>query len=725
MEESRFIGHLNWQITSRTPKPVPQQLHTAIFSVKQRGTEKIHELLLNISDPFHESYGKYLTRNEIGELTSNWEYTNAALSVLRAIDRVEITEVSIHGEYITATAPVKIWEILFRSKFYLFSHENVKAARMPKYHMPPSLSPYIGSVFNLVDFPFSFQFQFSKEKSQSNVNPDLNEVQFQPPRAFASTPTPYFVNSSSLIAVADPAYINFIHNISNNTGNNLGSQLVYSTISQSYSKADLSSFQTFFGLPLQQPISSIGGHVFDGPCSNATICAEANLDIQWLMALSQSTPTTVYYDENSDGNFLSFITTMANFNDPPLVICISYGTLESTLSDKVLEQWNLEAQKLGVQGVTIICASGDSGVSGYFMDPKYCGYGPIFPASSPYVTTVGSLQPKISVINKKFTVTGLRASQSDLGGAATSGGGFSQRFPTPSWQKNAVTNYFSSLTSKPANFSFHNKSSFLPLGTYNAGGRGYPDVSAWGAYVWVTLNKKLDSAAGTSVSAPIVGGMVSLLNANRLARGLPSLGFLNPLLYGNNRFIQDITSGNNSCLLAGYNIGKPAPKMCCRQGFLAGKGWDPVTGLGAINFRNFKAALLPQNSSMHPSQVLTRSIMQTKKQTQKPTQRQTKKQTQKPSLRQTKKYDAGVKNTQKQTPQNTHRLVQKITTKPTLRVTLVQLIKSTMRPSLKQTLRPIYVPVVVKHHNTSPYLTPFTPSTFILICCVVLYCIRP
>ena len=49
----------------------------------------------------------------------------------------------------------------------------------------------------------------------------------------------------------------------------------------------------------------------------------------------------------------------------------------------------MEAIKLLAQGVTILSAAGDAGVSGDGVDSRYCGYNPIFPASSVYVTAVG------------------------------------------------------------------------------------------------------------------------------------------------------------------------------------------------------------------------------------------------------------------------------------------------------------------------------------------------
>lgn len=47
----------------------------------------------------------------------------------------------------------------------------------------------------------------------------------------------------------------------------------------------------------------------------------------------------------------------------------------------------------------------------------------------------------------------------------------------------------------------------------------------------VVLNGKLIPVDGTSASAPIFAGVITLLNDARASAGLPPLGFLNPMLY--------------------------------------------------------------------------------------------------------------------------------------------------------------------------------------------------
>jgi tripeptidyl-peptidase-1 len=56
------------------------------------------------------------------------------------------------------------------------------------------------------------------------------------------------------------------------------------------------------------------------------------------------------------------------------------------------------------------------------------------------------------------------ACSADTNGVITSGGGFSNVYGRPSWQKEFVTEYFNSVTTSPSS-------------GYNTTGRGYPDVS--------------------------------------------------------------------------------------------------------------------------------------------------------------------------------------------------------------------------------------------------------
>ena len=94
-----------------------------------------------------------------------------------------------------------------------------------------------------------------------------------------------------------------------------------------------------------------------------------------------------------------------------------------------------------------------------------------------------------------------------MGGTITSGGGFSTYYPQPMWQSNVVSSYFKSVLS----------TSKAPVPGYNSAGRGYPDISAQGTNYVVFIGGAPYLVSGTSASAPVVAGMLSLINAARLA----------------------------------------------------------------------------------------------------------------------------------------------------------------------------------------------------------------
>lgn len=193
--------------------------------------------------------------------------------------------------------------------------------------------------------------------------------------------------------------------------------------------------------------------------------------------------------------------------------------------------------KLSALGVTVLASSGDSGVSqpglggncssdssssssGWAGSSTWSGKGyfPSFPASSPYVTAVGATMG----LNGYAPAVGTAEVGCDghAGGVITTGGGFSTFYATPSWQSPSVASYFGNLSRAPA-------------AGYNPQGRGIPDVSMVGVRYQTVVAGSVVSLFGTSASAPVLAGFVSLVNAARVSKGLPLIGWINPTLYSN------------------------------------------------------------------------------------------------------------------------------------------------------------------------------------------------
>lgn len=233
---------------------------------------------------------------------------------------------------------------------------------------------------------------------------------------------------------------------------------------------------------------------------------------------------------------------------------------------------------MGAHGMSVIVASGDQGSRDYdftYHDDLCNRLTPVFPGSSPYVTTVGGTQ--------RTTTDGEEIACSiATGGLITTGGGFSIHHSALSFQKDAIATYVKTADLPPAHM-------------FNSSNRGYPDVALFSHAYGVVEGGKDVIVDGTSASTPSFAGLVTLLN-DALGRTTgKTLGFLNPSLYAAAKthpdaFV-DIVKGDNKC------VGQGAPLQCCDTGYVTAAGWDPVTGLGSVNFPKLAAALLPAHSA--------------------------------------------------------------------------------------------------------------------------------
>lgn len=127
----------------------------------------------------------------------------------------------------------------------------------------------------------------------------------------------------------------------------------------------------------------------------------------------------------------------------------------------------------------------------------------------------------------------------------------------------------------------------LPCSLYhtNAPHQAIPDVAAQADLFRVFLSGRPVSIGGTSAAAPTFTGIVSLLNAARLEKGLPPLGFLNPLVYAIQALdptaFNDITVGNNpGCGTPGFNVSALPTLLRDEEQRLTGRGGTGDEGLG-------------------------------------------------------------------------------------------------------------------------------------------------
>ncbi|KAH9159751.1 subtilisin-like protein [Lactarius sanguifluus] len=239
---------------------------------------------------------------------------------------------------------------------------------------------------------------------------------------------------------------------------------------------------------------------------------EANADLQLSEGMTYPTPH-IFYSIGTASNgeiYLAWLLAILSQQNIPQTITTSYGANEKLYPIDYAFQVCLMFAQLG-----------------------------------PYVTAVGGttmFDPEVA--------------------ASLSGGGFSEYFPRPGYQQQAVSTFLDHLGPQYS-------------GLYNPSGRGVPDIAAQAITIPFFYKGNEVTARGTSCSTPIVAGIISLLNDYRLSQGKRPLGFLNPWLYDSGlrlKGLNDIVSGSNP--------------GCNTDGFSAVVGWDPVTGLGTPDFEH-------------------------------------------------------------------------------------------------------------------------------------------
>jgi Pro-kumamolisin, activation domain/Subtilase family len=304
---------------------------------------------------------------------------------------------------------------------------------------------------------------------------------------------------------------------------------------------------------------------------------EADQDVQWIAGIAQQVPTTFWSVKNASGFILDWQAEVANTpNDSlPLVWSISYGQSEQItmmqFGANYIQRCELEFAKMAARGLTVVIADGDSGVSsglGCPTDPKAAqpAFQPDWPASSAWVVSAGA-----STI---ASYTGAAVATSPANGLAfATGGGFSSVIARPQYQTEVVETYLKTAAAsgqlppaKYANLTF---------------GRAFPDVSTLGTGLLTFYANQgwLNPfpGGGTSFSAPLFAGMLSLVNNKRISNGEPPLGFANPWIYKLSSTYPDtfldVTVGGNSCIA----FGTP----CCKYGYTCMPGWDAVSGIGS------------------------------------------------------------------------------------------------------------------------------------------------
>lgn len=619
IHESRSVIPSGWKQGSRLEGHVILPVRIALA---QSNMDKMNEYVMQVSDPESKLYGQHWTPEQIRSTFSPSEKTRNSVSewlVASGISFERLHHDLGSGGWIAFDATVEEAEKLFKTEYYNWSHEralsnNPIASVSQAYSLPAHLRQHIDFVTPTLHFDARLQRRDNDDADELLENKKKRDtiarekINLGSPNG-PSVPKKLDVyNPSNIFNQLEQCdkYITLIclralYGIPvlpsftpTNPKNSFG---IVEYTPQAYLGSDLDLFFANYSKTQKQKrpnLISIDGGALNDSNTGFDFNGESNLDLEYGMALVNPIPVNLYQvgDAIESASFNDFLDALdasycgqddptqdSPYPDPApggykgqkacgtaptsKVISTSYGYNEADLTPAYeIRQCN-EYAKLGLLGTTWVYSSGDYGVAGNggqcidpatneYNDGKTGKFNPAFPSTCPYILSVGATQ----VLPGKSILQPESACETVI----YSGGGFSNVFQQPDYQKSAVQNYFKNYKPTYSATQYNNTQTT----------RGFPDVSANGANYVVTVAGKVARVFGTSASAPVTASILTLINEARFNIGKGSLGFVNPTFYANPWLFNDITNGTNP--------------GCGTQGYSAVPGWDPVTGLGTPNY---------------------------------------------------------------------------------------------------------------------------------------------
>jgi subtilase family serine protease len=365
---------------------------------------------------------------------------------------------------------------------------------------------------------------------------------------------------------------------------------------------DIESFRSIFNLPANDPKPLLVPGAQD-PGMIPDAMGEADLDLEWSGAIApKATIVYVYSGDAFEAAFYAIDQAIAP------VLSLSFGLCELRITSSDAQALTAEAQKAVAQGITWVASSGDSGAAGCESQG-----GPFssaitrmnvnVPASIQFVTAVGGSE--FNEGNGSYWSANLGANGGSAQGYIPEGGWTDETF--------MAQNRYSGFASSGggASFYFSKPSWQTGRGVPNDGARDVPDLAltaSWfhDPYALIT-GGNFTPTGGTSASAPVFAGILALVNQYLVKTGAvshPGLGNINPTLYALAQnaptVFHDITSGSNvvPCV---KNSTQDCPNGT--MGYMAGPGYDQVTGLGSVDAYNLaldwkKTTTTPQDAHL-------------------------------------------------------------------------------------------------------------------------------
>lgn len=461
------------------PSPdTPLRLRLAVHQPKAGEFEK---RVIDLSTPGHPSYGQHMKRDDVKRFLLPERHVSQ--SVLSWLDDAGIADNAVEddGDWINFAVPLSRAEEMLNTRFYYFhsnDDESNKVIRTLQYSAPDAVSDHVYMIQPTTRFG-------RPELQRSTV---LKSVVLDA----------FDLAKADCTSVVTPDCIKDLYKMDQYAAQDAQNKLGISGYLEEYARyEDFVHFVNQFAPDLGGTTFNVAEiHGGENLQNSTKDSGEASLDVDYAIGLSNA--SAIYYttggrgplvpdldqpDPNDISNepYLDQLHYLMSLSDEdlPAVLTTSYGENEQSLPEKYTNKACDMFSQLGARGVSIIFSSGDDGPGSSCQtnDGKNTTrFNPIFPASCPFVTSVGGTfrTPEEPEIEQAIYF---------------SSGGFSDRYKRPDYQNAAVEGYLDQLGSRWE-------------GLFNPRGRGFPDVAALASNFSVMDHGKVGLLSGTRFVAP-------------------------------------------------------------------------------------------------------------------------------------------------------------------------------------------------------------------------------
>jgi hypothetical protein len=146
--------------------------HKIVFAIEPKHMDVLIEVLYNVSTPHHPHYGRHWSKQQVTELIQNKEGYDALTKWLSSHPKIEISETTRYLDYVTAHAPVNVWESMLNCHFH--DYEISSIGPQPKKLFAPNFIPYPSTSMPM-QLPELYNFLLLKQLTECLRDPMLKK----------------------------------------------------------------------------------------------------------------------------------------------------------------------------------------------------------------------------------------------------------------------------------------------------------------------------------------------------------------------------------------------------------------------------------------------------------------------------------------------------------------------------------------------------------------------